>query len=153
MLRGLFFILTLAMVGCVSLEPAPDYGVRLTTGDWPLLALQKLVASELPVGLRNNSPNGREFYSRYYIVDDTSYKAAAEATDRYTAKVVVLGSERPYQLEITVDHERRRLHEDDFNYDVVGHDKRLAQELAYKLHDILSKRREERNVIDDFRVF
>ncbi len=50
-------------------------------------------------------------------------------------------------------HEKRVLRSSGFDYKEVGHDMMLARELVYKLKQELGERREDRNIIDDFRVF
>jgi hypothetical protein len=136
------------------MRTSPSYAIRINDLQFPLLELQSLVASTIPVGLRNTSENGREFYSKYFIVESPdNYKPAAEATERYTATYIVLGDGRPYDIEISVSHEKRVLQGQNFDYVSTGYDKRLANELANKLRYQLTKRREDRNIIDDFRVF
>ena len=132
---------------------SPDYALRIQALDWPLVDLQGLVVAELPTGLRTTSANGREFYSKHFILDGPRYKLAGDAVDRYTAQVTVLGSERPYDLEIVVTHERRVIRSGSYTYIEIGHDMSLARELEYKFKQELTKRREDRNIIDDFRVF
>ena len=154
MFRRLLFISLIGLCGCTTFEPAtPPYAIRIKEIDWPLLDLQKLVASTVPTGLRGNSPNGREFNSKYFVLGPSSYKPAVDAVERYTAEVKILGSERPYDLEISVAFERRRGHNGNYEYVVVGHDARLAKELVVKLRSELTKSREDRNIIDDFRAF
>jgi hypothetical protein len=52
-----------------------------------------------------------------------------------------------------VSHEKRVLRGNAFDYVIVGHDVQLAKELEAKLRAELARRREDRNIIDDFRVF
>jgi hypothetical protein len=156
MLKSLFatFILSSVLASCVTLEPSPSYGVRISEADWPYQELGLLVANLLPTGLRATSPNGREFHSRYFVLDENNnYKPAGIALDRYSAYITVLGADRPYQLEVIVDHEKRILRDSGYDYKIVGHDKELATKLATQLIEKLTKRREDRNIIDDFRVF
>jgi hypothetical protein len=131
----------------------PKYALLIRNIDWPLQELQGLVAYELPTGLRTTSSNGREFYSKHYVLDGPKYKPAGDAVDRFTATVIVLGDSMPYDLEIFVTHEKRVLGSSGFDYKEVGHDMMLARELEYKLKQELAKHREDRNIIDDFRVF
>jgi hypothetical protein len=140
--------------GCSAMGVAPSrYALRLKNVDWPLQELQNLIAIELPTGLRTTSPNGRELYSKYFVLSGDKYKPAAEAADRYYATVIVLGVERPYDLDIFVTREKRVLGDTGYEYEEVGHNMMLARELEYKLKVELAKRREDRNIIDDFRVF
>lgn len=151
---ALLFCIDGVLAGCAAMGVGtPKYALSIENVDWPLQELQTLVAQELPTGLRNTSPNGRELYSKYFILDGPRYKPAAEAVERYFATVIVLGSERPYDLQIFVTHEKRRLGETGYEYDEIGHSMMLAHELEYKLKQELAKRREDRNIIDDFRVF
>jgi hypothetical protein len=142
------------LCACVSLGVrSPAYSRVIHEVDWPLHDLSSLVAYELPTGLRTTSENGREFYSKHFVLDGPKYKDAGDAVDRYFATVTVLGDSRPYDLEIFVTREKRVLRDTGFDYVATGHDVQLARELEYKLRQELAKRREDRNIIDDFRVF
>src|SRR5579862_6982038 len=90
------------IAGCASLVSSPKYALVIKNVDWPLQDLQALVAYELPTGMRNTSANGREFYSKHFVLDGSKYKLAGDAVDRYTATVTVLGDSRPYDIEIFV---------------------------------------------------
>ena len=154
MLRHLFvYILILILTGCAS-SLGNRKALRINDLDWPLAELRGLAASILPAGPRATSPNGRELLSRHFILEGSSgYKPAGDATERYFAQILILGDRRPYDIEILVTQEKRVLRGNQFNYVVTGHDTRLAKELERKLRSELSKRREDRNIIDDFRVF
>lgn len=138
--------------GCAILT-TPRYATRMANLDFPVGQLQKIVVDNLPTGLRMTSPNGREFFSRYYVMDGQKYKPASDALDRFSAQIMVLGDRRPYDLEIAVIREQRVTRGAGFDYRVVGHDQDQAGKLAEKIHDQLTKRREDLNIIDDFRVF
>jgi hypothetical protein len=162
MLKHLFAIAALTfgagcasclLSGCATFDSTPKYALVIKNVDWPLQELSSLVAFELPTGLRTTSENGREFYSKYFVLDGPKYKPASDAVERYTATVIVLGDSRPYDLEIFVTKEKRVLEQTGFDYAEIGHNTMLARELEYKLRQELSKRREDRNIIDDFRVF
>lgn len=150
-----FLICTSVLIlgGCAALGVSPNHAIVIRNVDWPLQDLSSLVAYELPTGLRTTSQNGREFFSKYFVLDGPKYKLAGDAVDRYTATITVLGDSRPYDIEIIVTHEKRVLRSSGFDYSEVGHDLMLARELEYKLKQELAKRREDRNIIDDFRVF
>ena len=55
--------------------------------------------------------------------------------------------------DIFVTREKRVLGENGYEYNEVGHNNMLTRELEFKLKQELAKRREDRNIIDDFRVF
>ena len=151
-MRQIVWIVLVVVSGCALLT-TPRYATRLASLDLPVGQLQKMVVDSLPTGLRMTSPNGREFFSRYYVLDGLKYKAASDALDRFSAQVMVLGDRRPYDLEISVIREQRVQRGGGYDYRVVGHDKDQAKILAEKIHDRLTKRREDLNIIDDFKVF
>lgn len=154
-LRVASLLLFLVGSGCATIDrmETPEYAVRINDLEYPLATLQKVAAMSLPVGYRFTSPNSRTFTSQNFILAGESYKDAGEALDRYVAHITVMNSDRPYAVVISVDHEKRVLRGEEFVYAVVGHDTRLAKELATHFREVLVKRREDRNIIDDFRAF
>lgn len=139
--------------GCAHLMPPNPDSVLLTEIDLPLTELRSYATRTLPIGPRGSSPNGRELYSKHFVLGKDRYLPANDAASRYYAKIFVLGDRRPYNVEFFVVEERRVLVGSQFTYSEVGQDRGLADELARKLKYLLSKRREDRNIIDDFRVF
>lgn len=129
------------------------YSLRMRDIDASLSDIRAVVGAILPIGLRAVSPNGRELVSKHFVVSKDRYKAAADAIERYYAQVTVLGDRRPYDVEILVAHEQRVLRGNAFVYVIAGYDYDLARELEVKVRQELTKRREDRNIIDDFRVF
>jgi len=153
-MRQLALLLVVFLSGCTTLGmKSPDYSYVIAGVDWPLTDLQSLVAYELPTGMRTTSANGREMYSKYFVLDGNKYKAAGEALNRYFAGVTVLGDHRPYDIEIYVTREKRIRQGAGYTYVEAGHDMMLARELEHKLKVELAKRRDGHNVVDDFRVF
>jgi len=140
------------LISCTNLELSRNT-VTVEDVKAPLQYLQRTVVSILPMGLRGNSRNGREFQSKYFVVSKGVYKEAGEAADRYYAHFTILGERRPYNVEVYVTHEQRTLDGNELTYRVIGHDSRLAKELAQSLRNRLTKRREDLNIIDDFRAF
>lgn len=148
-------IATIVFTSCSSMQGGTG-GEQIKDLDQPLLDIQKAVEARLPLGKRMTSPNGREFYSRYFTVVDGRIQPGDHATDRFYAHVFVLGDQRPYLVEVLVKRERRvgRQGSDVSNqYEEVARDVRLARLIAKRIQQTLSKRREDRNIIDDFRVF
>src|SRR5437868_4344362 len=113
-----FFISACSSMGMGS----PKYALVIKNVDWPLLELQSLVAYMVPTGLRSPSANGREFYSKHFVLDGPKYKLAGDAAERFTATITVLGDSRPYDIEIFVTREKRVLRASGFDYVEVGHD-------------------------------
>ena len=151
--RLLFFVSLLYITGCAS-SLGNRNALRINSIDWPLAGLRTVISEILPGGQRAISPNGRELLSRHFVLDGkTGYKEAGDALNRYFAQILILGDRRPYDIEILVTQEKRVMKGQHYTFKVVGYDVRLAKELETKLRAELTKRREDLNIIDDFRVF
>jgi hypothetical protein len=158
MLKSLpLFALLFVLSACATLDrlETPAYAAKRSNLDYPLQALQRMAVAALPTGMRANSSNGREYESNYFVHDQSGgFKAEpAHAPEHYFVKITVLGDLRPYAMAVVVTKQRRVIQAGETTYQTVGHDTRLAKELAIKIREQLTKRREERNIIDDFRVF
>lgn len=122
--------------------------------DVPLAELRATIVSLLPVGLAAGSSNGRELTSKYFVPGPVNtYKPGGDASQRYVAKIILLGDHRPYDVEVLVTAEHRQLSGNIFRYVGYGADARLTKQLLERFQRELAKRREDRNVIDDFRVY
>lgn len=120
---------------------------------YPYGQLRKVATQALPIGLRSTSQNGRELLSQYFVLQKNKYIEAIESPIRYTAKFVLLGERRPYLVEIYVLKEVRTSSSGRVEYKVVDQDLRIAMRLKKELQALLAQRREDLNIIDDFRVF
>lgn len=129
--------------GCVSRPTIADVMI-------PYPALRSIVIGKLPQGLKKQSINGRELTSDYFSPADFR-EEASESTERAFAFVTILGAGRPYQIDIKVFRERKDRKTG--RYVRLGNDKKLADRLAKQIKDALVDRREERNIIDEFRAF
>ena len=112
----------------------------------------------MSMGVDHYSENHREFYSRPFLVKQSDELMKTGFRDRGRAKVLVLGSTRPYTVEVQVSIERSRvkklqseLKDSDYAFD--HYDKRLATRLTTSITSILDKREKDNNFIDDFRSF
>lgn len=122
--------------------------------DWPIAEIRTVIGQIIPVGVRAMSPNGHEVLSRHFILDRQGQPVpASDAINRYFTHFLILGDRRPYEVEILVTKEERALRGNQFTYVVSGYDMRLAKQLEARLRSELTKRREDRNIIDDFRVY
>jgi hypothetical protein len=119
--------------------------------------IRQTLITNLPNGLRGESPNGRELTSGFFtagVLENAVFldeDKAMTVAERAYAKVIILGERRPYQIEIRVyrqkrDAKRRR-------YSSPSIDKKASQDLARHFNAALANRREDMNVIDDFRAF
>ncbi len=143
-----FFVATLA--SCVTV---PDGFVTLKEQNISIGELKTIIHQVIPLGIRSISPNGREFFSQNYLYQDGQYIPAKDSSIRYFARVLILNSSRPYDIQIEVRQEIREDSEGRIRFVDKGPDIRLAKILKAQLHDRLAKRRDDLNVIDDFRVF
>lgn len=115
--------------------------------------LRQASIQSLPIGLRSSSSNGRELLSQYFVLKSGKYQEAINLPVRWSAKIVLLGERRPYEVEIYVFKERRMEGSQGVEYQIEGQDFRLAKRVKDQLLQKLAQRREDLNIIDDFRVF
>lgn len=133
----------LFLVGCAGKSTIDELSVSLND-------LQSVSVGVLPLGQRTVSANGREHTSNYFSVKNGEYESAVNAKTRNYAVITILGDRRPYQLEVIVVVERRT---EDGEYYRSGYDEGLARVITRRIQKALHERREDRNIIDDFRVF
>lgn len=127
--------------------------LRIDKAHGPFAQIRQIAMQSLPVGLRSSSTNGRELLSQYFLPDKTGYKPAIEAPVRLTAKIIILNERRPYIVEIYVLREERQVVNGRVSYKVRGQDFRIANKIKEDIQTRLAQRREDLNIIDDFRVF
>jgi hypothetical protein len=137
----LFLAISAVLTGCQTKSPINDIKISYPT-------VRKTVISNLPQGLREESANGRELTSGYFSPKNWD-EDATEKSDRAYAKVVILGSSRPYSIDVKVMREKKR----GKNFANRGVDRKLTKDLVDRLKEALADRRDDRNIIDDFRAF
>jgi hypothetical protein len=115
-----------------------------------LVDLQREAVAALPLGKRSQSQNARTFYSEYFIYNKGEYLSGNAQPVRYFAEITILGDRRPYKMEIRVAKEQRQ---SEGNYVLSNYDEGLTRVITRRIQNALHKRREDRNIIDDFRVF
>lgn len=127
--------------------------LRIDEVHHPFAWVRQMAIKTLPVGLRSSSANGRELLSQYFLPDKKGYTSAIEEPVRLTAKIVILGERRPYTVKVYVLREERVKTGGQVKYKVRGQDLRIANAIKNDLQTRLAQRREDLNIIDDFRVF
>jgi hypothetical protein len=113
-------------------------------------AVKTVVVRNLPGGIMRESDNGRQLTSGYF--DPATLKQENEKKPlKVHAYMVALifGSGRPYSIDVKAYKEEKQKD----GYSELGEDPELTDRLAERLRAALADRREDRNVIDDFRVF
>lgn len=151
MFRKTIFLMAVVLSGCITTQNKE--ALRIENVDKRLQFIQEVVVSILPLGQRAISPNAREFLSKYFVPKKAEYAEADTAPRRWFAHIFVLGDRRPYNIEILVKRERRVVERGTLSYAPEGLDLRIASDLKKKLQEELTKRREDTNIIDDFKVF
>lgn len=151
---ALFLGSVFLVTGCQSVDLYDKKtSVFLREQNLSLQELTNFVQKSVPAGVRTISPNGREFLSQYFVIDDKDYIVAKDQSLRYWARMTILNSSRPFDIEVEVWREVRRGEGLHIHYVLAGYDLRLAKVLRDQLKDRLVKRREDFNLLDDFRVF
>ncbi len=146
MIQTFSFLLLVFSVGCALFSR----GERITGLDRPLTELQRAVHEAMPVGVARVSRNGREFTSEPYAVGKRGpSKPPGDAPVRYIVQAYVLGDRRPYVIEIFVYQERKK----SGGYVKGPADEVQTKVMRTRIERELAKRRDDRNVVDDFRVF
>ena len=119
----------------------------------PYVTLRGLIKSSMPQGVVHESENGRELTSGYFTPMNF-YEPGENKPERVHAKVLILGSSRPFRVEIRCLREKRgRESKGKASYVELGEDVRLSKQLAQYFRDAMADRREDRSLIDDFRPF
>jgi hypothetical protein len=136
----LFLGASFFLAGCQS--------ANITEVNIPYLTVRKIVVSNLPQGLREESLNGRELTSGFFSPHNWE-EDATDKPERAFAKVLILNSGRPYDIKVTTDHEKRVKG----TYEDLGEDPKLTKQLVDRIQSALADRRDDRNIIDDFRAF
>jgi len=111
--------------------------------------LKTVIKNNIPAGVRTESSNGRTMTSHYFLPNDLDSEAGESVVERAFTQITILGSSRPYSLEILAFRERKT----GSQYKSLGQDQKLAAQVTERIRRALADRREERNLLDDFRAF
>lgn len=141
---ALFVASILLIVGCatgvVTIED-----LNIATDD-----LQKVIVSSLPVRARGQSVSGREFKSAYFVQRNGEFEESDGGPTRSYVIAEIIGDRRPYSISVQVVVEKRT---GEGHYTQDRADERLARVISRRIQKALHERREDRNIIDDFRAF
>lgn len=141
-------ILLISLVNCAV------SGVKLNDVNFSLSEIKKGVVKALPVNINYASNDSRNFKSVHFVRYGKKLKLATNEKERAFAEIFVRGIERPYTLEILVTVEEAVTPDAiEKNFKVIGYDERIAKIILARLKAYLNKRRDDSNLVDDFRVF
>lgn len=142
-LRYGFFVICLSfLMGCATGD------VTLGEQNYSLGEIKQVIQSVIG-DPRKLSQNQRTYLSQYFGPKNDKNFDPIKSKRRLYAKIVVLGDRRPYDIDIDVVVEEKNGNV----YEEIGLDTRKAEEFSLEIENRLSKGIENRNVIDDFRVF
>ena len=142
------WVFILLMLGCAH------QGLQLDNMDYPISRIKFAVSKSLPIGKRSETENGREFFSKYFIVSKGKFIPAKSFRKRKHVHISILGDRRPYKINVTVIFQVRVKGDGiSESYKTVGEDRPFAKVILRRIRKILSKRRDEGDIIDDFRIF
>lgn len=126
-------------------------GQRVAGNKASLSEISQIVDANLPTGRRAISVNGREHFSNYFVRNkEGEFVKAENVPVRFYAHIIVLGDRRPYEIHVRVFAQKR---DSDGQYDNFKQDEGLARVISRRIEKSLYQRREDLNIIDDFRVF
>ena len=143
-MKYLGLLLSVILVSCATTSEKIEQINR------PLSELQKVADQNLPVGRAKVSPNGREFYSVPFIKEKGGFAKATDHQAHYVAVIKVLGDRRPYSISVEVSVQKRQ---SSGQFRKSGYDQGLARVISRRIQKSLHQRRDNRNIIDDFKVF
>lgn len=142
-LFALFLLFSAFVTGCQTGAKPGVTNIMLSYN-----SVKTILGNHIPQGIREQSSNGRRLLSGYFSPGNFD-EEASEANERAYGIVTILGSSRPYSLSVEVMREKKS----GGDYRSEGRDKSLTKQLTERLRRALADRREDRNVIDDFRAF
>lgn len=129
-------------------------GVQLRNVNRSTIEIKRGIAKALPVGLKFSSDDSREFVSVPFVRYGKKIKPANYELQRAYAKIMIKGDRRPYTIEVVVPVEEATTPNSvQKNFQVIGYDERIAKIILARLKAYLNQRRDDTNLVDDFRVF
>ncbi len=146
----LIALVCLSTLGCSTVAPITNINLSFNT-------VRGIVTRALPGGLKVESPNGRDFKSAYYqalkgdkfVVLDG--EKAESVSQRNFMKATINGDRRPYSIEVRIYTQSS--HKGSHRFSSASLDEVLTDEMIQRIRDTLANRRDDGNVIDEFRAF
>ncbi len=136
--------LILSIAGCASGT------VSIDDLDISISDLQKAVHESLPAKSRGQSASGREFKTVYFVQKKGEFEEVEGGLYRSYASIEIHGDRRPYSIVVQVPVEKRT---SEGHYELFKYDEGTARVITRRIQKALHERREDRNIIDDFRAF
>lgn len=145
---ALLLILSSQIWGCAV------SGVQLQNVNKSTLEIKRGIIKALPVSIKYSAADSREFVSVPFVRYGKKLKEATNELQRAYAQIFIKGERRPYTIEVVVAVEESVTPLSvQKNFKVIGYDERIAKIILARLKAYLNQRREDTNLVDDFRVF
>jgi hypothetical protein len=139
---GMILVWISVLVGCATAD------VNLEEQNYSLGEIKQVILSVVG-DARSLSQNQRTYLSQYFGPKSDKKFDANKSKRRMYARITILGDRRPYNIAIDVIIEQKN----GSVYEEVGLDTKKAEKFSQEIEDRLHKGIENRNVIDDFRIF
>ncbi len=144
--KGVGALLLLALfVQCASNKNSARSGEL----NRPLKDLRRAVHYALKGKVKNQSENGRTYFSVYHRPGMDTRLSAHKQKERAQVAITILGDRRPY--EVLVLYRVETLTGGKFS--LSRYDKSLANQYLERVSEYLASRPEDRDIIDDFRPY
>lgn len=135
-------------VGCAM--GGPMYGpVNKSVGE-----IREAIQKAVPVKMKYANKDSREYKSVPFVRYGRKIKVATSELQRAYALIYIRGNKRPYTLEVVVPVEEAESPlAIQKSFKIIGYDERIAKIILARLKALLNKRREDSNLVDDFKIF
>tara|TARA_B100001248_G_scaffold262665_1_gene260560 strand:- start:9132 stop:9596 length:465 start_codon:yes stop_codon:yes gene_type:complete len=133
-------------------------GSKVEGLEYSILSIKKAVEKHLPGPLHSLSENGRVYKTKAFRLplyyQTKVYKTKGLLPERAYAKIAILGDRRPYTLAVEIEiEELMGMQNGKPRYQVCCRHREYEKNLAKEIKDYLVKRKDNQDLIDDFRPF
>lgn len=119
-----------------------------------IVEIREAITKAVPVKMKYANKDSREYRSVPFVRYGKKIKEATSELQRAYVLIYIRGNKRPYTLEVVVPVEEAESPlaiQKDFR--IIGYDERIAKIILARLKAQLNKRREDSNLVDDFKIF
>ncbi len=147
-MKALFYLIICLLTSCVSTHN------RLEGLDYSSRLIEKAIRKSIPVKMKFIDEGRRELETQYFVRYGRQLKEARYEKIQARAKIKILGTSRPYHVQVEVPVYRAQAPRSvNKQFIEVGQDDRIAKIILARLKAYLTQSREESELIDGFRVF
>jgi hypothetical protein len=122
--------------------------------DKSIVEIREGIIKALPIKINYANIDSREYRSVPFVRYGTKIKEATNELQRAYALIYIRGNKRPYTIEVVVGVEEAESPlAIQKGFKTIGYDERIAKIILARLKAHLNKRREDSNLVDDFKIF